>query len=70
MWIVRVALDRPYTFVVLALLILILVRWLYLRPLSTSFPISISRSSPSVGRIPASTPRNSRAGSPVFTNVF
>ena len=38
MWIVRVALDRPYTFVVLALLILILSPLVILRTPTDIFP--------------------------------
>jgi multidrug efflux pump subunit AcrB len=38
MWIVRVALDRPYTFVVLALLILILSPVIILRTPTDIFP--------------------------------
>jgi len=42
MWIVRVALDRPYTFIVLALLILLLSPVVILR-LHDIFPTLISR---------------------------
>ncbi len=38
MWIVRIALDRPYTFVVLALLILILSPLVILRTPTDIFP--------------------------------
>ena len=38
MWIVRIALDRPYTFVVLALLILILSPVVILRTPTDIFP--------------------------------
>ena len=38
MWIVRIALDRPYTFVVLALLILILAPVVILRTPTDIFP--------------------------------
>src|SRR6204780_2710640 len=38
MWIVRVALDRPYTFIVLALLILLLSPVIILRPPTDIFP--------------------------------
>jgi multidrug efflux pump subunit AcrB len=38
MWIVRIALDRPYTFIVLALLILILSPVLILRTPTDIFP--------------------------------
>jgi hypothetical protein len=41
MWIVRTALDRPYTFVVLALLILILSPLVILATPTDIFPISI-----------------------------
>jgi hypothetical protein len=37
MWIVRIALDRPYTFVVLSLLVLILSPLVILRTQRTSF---------------------------------
>jgi hypothetical protein len=43
MWIVRVALERPYTFIVLALLILILSPVVILRTPPTSSPASTSR---------------------------
>ena len=38
MWIVRIALDRPYTFIVLALLILILSPLMILRRPTDIFP--------------------------------
>jgi hypothetical protein len=64
MWIVRLALNRPYTFIVLAILILIAAPVLILRTPPTSSPTSISRSSPSPGSTPASAPKNSKAASP------
>ena len=41
MWIVKVALDRPYTFIILALLILLLSPVMILRTPVESFPTSI-----------------------------
>jgi len=46
MWIVRIALDRPYTFIVLALLILIVSPIVIARTPTDIFPPSTSRSSP------------------------
>jgi hypothetical protein len=43
MWIVKVALSRPYTFIVLAILILIAAPVVILRTPQTSFQTSIFR---------------------------
>ena len=45
MWIVRIALDRPYTFIVLALLVLIASPVVIARTSTDIFPSSTSRSS-------------------------
>ena len=56
MWIVRLALRRPYTFIVMALLIAIGGALTIARTPSTSSPRSTSRSSRSSGATPASPP--------------
>ena len=61
MWIVRVALNRPYTFVVLALLIFMLSPVVISTRRPTSFRTSTSRSSRWHGPTPASTPRRWKA---------
>jgi len=55
MWIVRLALRRPYMFVVLAILILILGTLAILRTPTDIFPTSISRWSASSGTTTVST---------------
>ncbi len=52
MWIVKIALSRPYTFVVLAILILIGAPVEILRTPTDIFPTSIFPSFRSHGRIP------------------
>jgi len=60
MWIVKLALDRPYTFIVLALLILIAAPVVILRTPTDIFPdINIPVVS-IVGHIPVSTLKNSK----------
>ena len=68
MWIVRLALDRPYTFVVLALLILITTPLVVLRTPTDIFP-NIDIPVIAVGwNYTASIPRRWKGGSPRFTN--
>jgi hypothetical protein len=43
MWIVKIALDRPYTFIILALLILLLSPVIILRTPVDIFPSGLSR---------------------------
>ncbi len=62
MWIVRVALDRPYTFIVLAILILILSPIILLRTPTDLFPNIDIRSLRSNGPIPASIRRSWKGG--------
>ena len=62
MWIVRVALDRPYTFVVLALLILIVSPLVILRTPTDIFPNINIPVIAVAGTTPASIPRRWKAG--------
>ena len=66
MWIVRLALRRPYTFVVAAIVLVLLTPLVLLRTPTDIFPPSTSRSSVSSGNTPGSTPRRWSNGS--FTN--
>ena len=69
MWLVRIALSRPYTFVVLALLVLIMSIVAISRTPTDIFPdidipvIAVDWSTPD------STPRNWKGGSPVSTSA-
>ena len=60
MWIVRLALRRPYTFVVFAILLLILGPISVINTPPTFFPISISQSSALSGITPVSRPQTWR----------
>jgi len=61
MWIVRLALRRPYTFVVLAMLIVLTGVMTILRMPTDMYPRSTSRWSQPSGTTMASRPRNSKA---------
>ena len=63
MWIVKLALDRPYTFIILALLILIMSPVVILADAHRYLPpTSTSRSSPSPGSTRASTRKRWKGG--------
>jgi multidrug efflux pump subunit AcrB len=71
MWIVRIALDRPYTFIVYALLILILSPVVILRTPTDIFPnINIPVVTPWPGPVPVSTLRRWRGGLPLAMSVL